>query len=64
MQENTDNKRKIVLCPNLFILLSFIVYLSFLTYSTVQNCDTLPILYFGACLYTCIQRQRLIEFFS
>ena len=35
-----------------FYFTVFMVYLSFLKYSTVQNCDNLQILYFGACLYT------------
>ena len=62
MLEKTDNKRKTFLCSNLFILLYFIVYLSFSTYSAVQNCDTLQILDFNACFYKCIRRQRSIEF--
>ena len=51
--ENRQQKEKF-LCPNLFTLLYFIVYLSFSTYNAVQNCDTLQILDFNACFYKCI----------
>ena len=62
MYEKTDNKRKSFHVLIFLFYCIFIVYLSFSTYSAVQNCDTLQILDFNACFYKCIRRQRSIEF--